>query len=537
MRDNERIHEASIFDIISRIYPANYKLVRGDHKALSPFTNERTPSFHVREEKGYFKCFSTGLGGDAITFVMEYEKLDYKEAVERIFDVMGWEFSGVDYDPRPATRRWFADFAHKSLLQPVNLPVLRYLFSERKLSLSTIQSAKLGFVSDAAPVPPEKAEELMAAGLVKRVRGGQMVWEFANRVVFPYQNISGGVSGFSGRQVPGYDTFLPGKYINSKADNGFFKDKELYGLYEARSAARKSGKVILLEGQFDRTGLKEAGILYAVAPGGTAFTSQHAKILHSLDSDIILWYDFDKAGYGAAIKAAVELLKVGRFCKIMHYEPFSGQDPDQIRQVEGLDLEEFTDLHSYDVADFMIRMYQKVKGQGKMAVVEKMKQIASACLMQFMADDLMERFTEGAKISDVIEVKIAEPLKTSAPIAFNTTESKVLAHLYGRRADVVDFMDWAGEHFEFEHPGLNAIWHYLKREEEVPHELVRSEAGSFLIEMEMNNDIFIERSKLKNLAEAMRITWMNRERAKIREQVSQGKMTTQEAYSLLQKHS
>lgn len=314
-------------------------------KALSPFTNEKTPSFMVSRDRQMYYCFSSGRGGDVLRFIMEYEGLSFNEALQKLADRAGitLESAGREDNREEYLRRrllelntFAARFYRRQLLNPVVGVSGREYLKRRGLQESTEARFGLGLAVDAYDQFRDAAfkegfreSELSASGLVRR--GDRALYDFfRNRVIIPIKDISGNVVAFGGRDLGD----SPAKYVNSSESAVYKKSRVLYGIYEARDALRKEGQAILVEGYFDLMRCFDAGVENIVATCGTALTEQQAMLIKRYAPEVVVVYDADAAGIRAALRGIGLLVAAGLTVRAM--TPPQGKDPDDfIREAGG----------------------------------------------------------------------------------------------------------------------------------------------------------------------------------------------------------
>ncbi len=294
-------------------------------KGLCPFHTEKTPSFIVSPSKQIFHCFGCGKGGNLFTFIMEYEKLSFIEALRRAADFAGIPLPEEDLQAQVKERTYFeklyqineiaARFFEENLFKKENRNWLQY-FKERGLSEKTIRKFQLGYAPDAKTalldvlkknsVDLAEAEKL---GLIARsYYNDSFIDKFRHRVMFPFHNLSGKIIGFGGRQLR--EEQQP-KYLNSPESPIYKKGSILYGLYQAINRIREEDYVILVEGYFDLLQLVEHGQTNVVASSGTALTDYQARLLGRYTQKVLLLYDGDSAGRKAALRNGYILEKNG----------------------------------------------------------------------------------------------------------------------------------------------------------------------------------------------------------------------------------
>jgi DNA primase len=279
-------------------------------KANCPFHSEKTPSFVVSPSKQIFHCFGCGVGGDAIKFVMDYEKLSYPEAVEKLAKKYNIHLTYTKDDKKAGEQKEVLEdlnhFYRKNLDK--NQTAKNYLL-DRGIYESTIKSFELGYAPSSSEsmnflnykgISTTKALEV---GAVAKGNDGRFYARFSQRVTFPIFNPSGKIVGFGGRTITNH----PAKYINSPQSKVFDKSRLLYGYHKARQSISKLDQVIVCEGYLDVIMLHQAGFTNAIATLGTALTSSHIPILLKGASEVIVAYDGDEAGINAAFKASTVL--------------------------------------------------------------------------------------------------------------------------------------------------------------------------------------------------------------------------------------
>jgi DNA primase len=314
---------------------------------LCPFHNEKTPSFTVNEDKGFFHCFGCGAHGDLIGFVMQAEAMGFPEAIERLAADAGLRVPQATPEDRERARAqatlievmeaacaWF----ERQLWLPVGRPGFDYLRG-RGLDDATIRRFRLGFAPPGRPggeslvkaaLAREGCDEdvLVEAGLIKRPEDGRAAFDyFRNRVIFPIADRRGRIIAFGGRTLGDGQP----KYLNSPDTPLFHKGRTLYGLAQAREAAAKRQEAIVVEGYMDVIALHRAGFEVAVAPLGTAITEAQIEALWRLAPEPVLCFDGDAAGRRAAMRAAERALPLLLPDKSLRFAELpSGEDPDSL---------------------------------------------------------------------------------------------------------------------------------------------------------------------------------------------------------------
>lgn len=332
---------------LAEVVGRRVRLIKKGHEyvGLSPFQNEKSPSFTVAPDKGFYHCFSSGEHGDVIDFVMKTENLPFPEAVERLAAEAGMEMERQDDSPEQRQQRSRADGLYdvmeaaaqhfeRALRLPEGKAALDYLRG-RGLDDALIGRHRLGFAADSrgalkgALSRLRISEEQMAeAGLVIRPEAGRETYDrFRGRVMFPITDKRGRVIAFGGRILGVGEP----KYLNSPETPLFHKGRVLYGLHRAAPAARKKGRLLVAEGYMDVIGLDRAGITEAVAPLGTALTEDQMRELWRIVPEPVLCFDGDRAGQKAARRAAERALALIRAGQGLRFALMpEGEDPDSL---------------------------------------------------------------------------------------------------------------------------------------------------------------------------------------------------------------
>ncbi|MCX7757746.1 MAG: DNA primase [candidate division WOR-3 bacterium] len=343
--------EADIVQIIGEYLPL--KPAGKNYRALCPFHLEKTPSFYVSPEKQIYHCFGCGASGSVITFIMEYEKISFPDAVKKLASKLGIkiETESIPYENRHLYEA--CEFAAQYYTQCLNKsPTAVNYLKERKIADEIIEQFRLGYAprSNALYNYAKKEnfsiEALVEAGLIVKKNSEYYDW-FYNRIVFPIFSPAGRVVGFSARTI---EENVDPKYINT-AESAIFKKREiLYGFFQAKNSLYKTVP-ILVEGNFDVLTLVQNNFKSAIAPLGTALSSNHALLLRRYSNKIKIAFDGDQAGINAAIRAIETLLSVNIEPTIVMLP----QDYDPDRFVKTYGKEKFQELldKSYDYIDFI----------------------------------------------------------------------------------------------------------------------------------------------------------------------------------------
>lgn len=360
-----------IVDVVSDFI--NLKRSGQNYKALSPFTNEKTASFYVVPTKGIFKDFSSGKGGDAITFVMDHEGMSYTEALRFLAKKYGVEIKEdqvLEKDQVAQSERdslyivmnyakdYYKDLLHKSDEgQSIGLSY----FHERGFTDRNIEKFELGYALNewngfekVALKTGYSPEILEKAGLIVKRENGNTYDRFRGRVIFPVHNLSGKVIAFGARML-GKEKDQP-KYINSPETDIYHKSNVLYGLFQAKNEIRKHEFCYLVEGYTDVISLHQSGIENVVASSGTALTEEQIKLMRRFTENVTVLFDGDAAGIKAALRGIDLVLKGGLNVRIVLLP--DGEDPDSFSKKRGsTELVNYLKEHTQDFISFKIDLY------------------------------------------------------------------------------------------------------------------------------------------------------------------------------------
>jgi len=333
---------------LSSVVGRHVKLTRRGNRmiGLCPFHNEKTPSFHVRDDEGYYHCFGCGVSGDAIAFLREKEGLGFMESVRTLADMAGLAVPQTTPEDPAATEKRSIQMTildetarqYQSALAEDGNPARGYL-GRRGISDEMIREFRLGYAKprglvDAMARFGHSPEVLIEAGVARRSDRDQAVYDyFRNRLMFPIADMRGRIIAFGARALS--DEQQP-KYLNSGESPLFQKKAVLYGAHLARVAARQNLPLVVCEGYMDVIAIHQAGIAAAVAPLGTALTEDQIRLLWRMNEQPLLCFDGDSAGRSAALKAlirALPLLEPGKSFRLMLLPP--GRDPDDILREDG----------------------------------------------------------------------------------------------------------------------------------------------------------------------------------------------------------
>lgn len=386
-----------IIDVISDF--VTLKRSGQNYKALSPFTNEKTASFYVVPSKGIFKDFSSGKGGDAITFVMEHEGMAYPEALRYLAKKYGIAIKDeASYTEAEAAQRSerdglyivmnFAKEHFRKLLtdHEEGRSIGLSYFRERGFNDRTIDKFELGYALDewdqltrTALASGYSEGMLEKSGLLIKRDDGKKYDRFRGRVIFPVHNLSGKVIAFGARILAkdkGAAANQP-KYINSPETEIYHKSNVLYGLFQAKNAIRREDFCFLVEGYTDVISLHQADIENVVASSGTALTEEQIKLIRRFTENVTVLYDGDSAGIKAALRGVDLILKGGLNVRIVLLP--DGEDPDSFSRKRGsTELHQYLAEHTQDFISFKIDLYSREAGNDPIRKAEAIREIVTS---------------------------------------------------------------------------------------------------------------------------------------------------------------
>ncbi len=381
-----------IVDVISDF--VTLKKSGQNYKALSPFSNEKTPSFFVVPGKGIFKDFSSGKGGDAVTFVMEHEGMSYIEAIRYLAKKYGVEIR----EDKPTEAYQAAQSEREGLYILMNFAKSYYkdlllnneegrsiglsYFRERGFNDRTIEKFELGYALDGWEHFSKEAvskgynkELLEKTGLVVKKEDGSSYDRFRGRVIFPVHNLTGKVIAFGARML-GKDKNQP-KYINSPETEIYHKSQVLYGLFQGKNAIRQQDNCYLVEGYTDVISLHQADVENVVASSGTALTEEQIKLIRRFTNNITVLFDGDAAGIKAALRGIDMILQGGMNVRVVLFP--DGEDPDSYsRKVGTQAFKQFLQANTQDFVSFKADLFAGDAGNDPIRKAESIKEIVAS---------------------------------------------------------------------------------------------------------------------------------------------------------------
>ncbi len=388
-----------------------------EYVGLSPFKNEKTPSFTVNDEKEFYHCFATAEHGNIFDFVMKTQNLRFGEAVKYLANLAGMQpyiFSKQDEEREKKWKTYssiynqYVNFHHNQLLKNEDFDFVRSYLKNRSLDKDQVKKFKIGFVEKNSKFfdtlrKDFNLDDILETGLFYLDEKKKIYVErFKNRLIFPINNISGQPIALGGRIIDKSD-FLA-KYINSPETSFFKKGSNLYNLDLARKLSNKLDSIYLVEGYMDVIGLSKNGIENAVANLGTALTDKQIFTLNQFFNDVIICFDGDESGYKAATRAAENSIKDLKPEKQISFLFLpDAEDPDSFVNKNGKKyFIDFSEQNKISIHQFIFNHYKKNtrNNPSSMAIFEKkLRAIANTIKDNFIKKYVLEYFLD--KISEL----------------------------------------------------------------------------------------------------------------------------------------
>ena len=415
------------------------KKTGANFKGLSPFTNEKTPSFIVSPSKQIWKDFSSGKGGNVIAFLMEHEQFNYPESIRYLankynIEIIETNDKNENSEERNKRESLFIinSFAQEYFQNVVlkEVDVKNYL-KERGLSDSTIVNFNIGFSPNKKNSFYKNASEkgfsidyLIETGLVISNENNH-IDRFRGRIMFPIKSISGRVIGFGGRIIDSNKKIA--KYINSPESKIYNKSKTLYGIYESKQFIVKNDVCFLVEGYMDVVQLHEHGIKNVLATSGTSLTKDQIILIKRLTSNIIILFDGDQAGLSASMRSIDMILEEGLNVKICQFP--DGEDPDSfVKKYKHDKMIEYIDQESKDLIDFII----SVNNEFEKDEDKKVDLIKSILKSISLIPDLLKQEVYIKKLSSVLSIEESSLFKSFSNIKVGKKLQKSKSRQYSK---------------------------------------------------------------------------------------------------------
>ncbi|MBU0682261.1 MAG: DNA primase [Proteobacteria bacterium] len=382
---------ADIVEVINEHVPLQKR--GGRYIGICPFHSEKTPSFSVNQDRGFFHCFGCKESGDVISFIMKYHSLSFVDALKELAQRYGIVIEDKELGPlekaRAEKRKQLfaanevaADFYHDFLVNsPIAEPARAYLES-RRIPLEIIKSFRLGYAPDSWDFLTKKLdvakfnqETAVEAGLLVAKENGNYYDRFRKRILCPIFSMAGEVAGFGGRILGDGQP----KYLNTAETPVFDKGSILFGLYQTKKALQESKRCVLVEGNFDLLSMVAAGVGHVAAPLGTAVTLQHIRLLKRYVPEVILLFDGDQAGMKAAMRSVPFFLTEQLEGKVAILP--EGHDPDTFLRDEGKVAMEDLLSKAYSLPDFIFGRFVEEYGlgiEGKGKIIRELQPLIKA---------------------------------------------------------------------------------------------------------------------------------------------------------------
>ena len=402
---------AQIVDVVSDFVTLRKRGV--NYVGLCPFHDDRTPSFSVSPARNICKCFACGKGGNPVHFIMEHEQITYLEALKYLAKKYGIEVKEreLSNEERQAqndresafiVNQFARDYYHDILLNnPDGRSIGMAYFRSRGFRDDIIEKFQLGYALQQRDAFPKTAiakgynEKFLTSyeakvkvndrdetvtkgtGICYKREDGQLVDRYAGRVIFPWISLSGKVVAFGGRLLDSRTKGVAQKYVNSPDSEIFHKERELYGIFQAKKAIVKEDCVYMVEGYTDVISMHQCGVENVVANSGTALSKYQINILHRFTNNIVLLYDGDEAGIHAATRSAEMLLQEGMTVKVCLLP--DGDDPDSFaRKHTAQEYRQFIDDNATDYIRFKTNLLLKQAGNDPLKRGEAIREITKA---------------------------------------------------------------------------------------------------------------------------------------------------------------
>ncbi|HIM69527.1 MAG TPA: DNA primase [Gammaproteobacteria bacterium] len=404
---DQLLSRIDVVEVVDRCVPL--KKAGKDFKACCPFHDEKTPSFTVSPSKQFYHCFGCGASGTAITFVMEFNHLGFREAVEDLANAVGLPIpdTGLEHQdndtPRLLEHLEEAKQFYKRQLRsaPGAEAAIAYL-KQRGISGEVAAEFEIGYapddwqsLADTAAGDSQKLTEMTRAGLISQRETGGHYDRFRSRIVFPIDDRRGRTVAFGGRIIGQGEP----KYLNSAESPVFNKSAELYHLHQARAAIAKQDEVLVVEGYLDVIALVQYGVDNTVATLGTATTPLHLQQLFRLTSSVVFCFDGDRAGRTAAWRAlqvALSELRDGRQASFLFLP--EGEDPDSLIRAQGADTFRLLVDKATPLPDFL---FENLAGETDLSRMDGRARLVA------LATPLLEKIPQGPLL-DLMQQRLTE---------------------------------------------------------------------------------------------------------------------------------
>ena len=383
-----------------------------EYVGLSPFKNEKTPSFTVNDEKEFYHCFATSEHGNIFDFVMKTQNFKFGEAVKHLAQLAGMQPYMFSKQDEEREKKWneylsifnqYVDFYHNELLKNESFSYVRDYLKNRSLGKNEVKKFKIGYIEKKPKFFGKLKNQFSEQALIESglfyldEKKKSYVERFRGRLIFPINNISGKPIALGGRIIEDVDYFA--KYINSPETNFFKKGSNIYNLDLARKLSNKLNHIFLVEGYMDVIGLSKNGIENVVANLGTSLTDKQILTLNQFFDDIIICFDGDESGYKAALRAAENSIKELRPEKQISFLFLPDkEDPDSFVNKKGKNyFLDYTKKNKLEIHQFIFSHYKKQteNDPSSLATFEKkLRSIANTIKDNYIKKYVLEYFLE-----------------------------------------------------------------------------------------------------------------------------------------------
>jgi DNA primase len=442
----EILNRVDLVELVSSYIPL--KKSGRNFKAVCPFHYEKTASFMVSPDKGIFHCFGCNVGGNAFNFLMRYEHLEFKEAVETLAKKAGVDLPVLDNDETKLNlgqeifriNELAAEFFHRNLLQHPQAQAARTYLAKRKISLQTAKNFKLGFAQDSwdellnyLRQNKINLEVIEKSGLVIAKEGGGYYDRFRSRVIFPIFDMKSRIIGFGARTlVPSPDS---AKYINSPETSVFVKGNNLYGINFSKESIIENDVVIIVEGYTDMILPYQESVRNIVASSGTALTENQIRLLKRYTKNIIVVFDADNAGELATLRSLDLIIAEGLNVSVAVLP--QGFDPDSLVREKGVEefkaiIKKSLNLFDYKIS-FLFKCFDNKSIEGRARIAHEMISTINKFKDQILKTEYMKRLSqilgieEQALFEEADKVKDYQGVKSNLPTSASRLESNIPA--------------------------------------------------------------------------------------------------------------
>jgi DNA primase len=474
MIEKEKIEEikrqTDIVGLVSQYI--QLKKVGKNYRALCPFHSEKTPSFYVNPEKGIFYCFGCNKGGNAINFLMEYEKMDFPTAVKLLAKNLGIEIEtskGLKYKEIYEANEIACQFYALCLSKNIGKRGRDYL-AKRNIDIEKLQDFQLGYAPLSGGLVTYTRQKgvskqaLFKTGLISQSTSSRSLEVFRDRLIFPILNLSGRIIGFGGRSID--DQHRP-KYLNSPETPIFKKGDILYGLYQAKKAIRTKNEAILVEGYFDLLSLFQQGIDNLCAPLGTSLTEKQAILISRFAKKVNILFDGDLSGMKAALRAIGLLINVQVDVFVTSLP--EDTDPDRFINESGADVLKEAIKSATDFFHFYKKMSKPETVEQEVVLIKDLIQIIGNIHDPIRFDRYLKY---ASHVFDIPVKTIKKAMQrtdvTDKPVARvkTTTEEWLIAMILNLREHFAQIKSILVSE-DFSEPGIKRLYEQLLKDEKI----------------------------------------------------------------------